>query len=149
MSVHIRGPWSQTQITAHLDGSVIPLRLAWLAASGFPWVSSLWFLPQEGALWCASPSAAAVVRGLRREPRCGFEVASEEPPYCGVRGRGRAMLVPERGEAVLRALIQRYLGSEDGPLAGWLLSRADREVAIRITPDRLASFDYRERMGRG
>jgi hypothetical protein len=149
MPVRARGPWSLEEIEAHLDHSSIPLRLAWLAPSGFPWVTSLWYVRREGALWCASVADAAIVRGLRRDARCGFEVASERPPYRGVRGRGRAGLVPERGEEILRALVARYLGGEDGPLARWLLSRAEREVAIRIEPDRLASWDYRERMARG
>jgi nitroimidazol reductase NimA-like FMN-containing flavoprotein (pyridoxamine 5'-phosphate oxidase superfamily) len=149
MRVRTKGPWSAARIDEHLDQSRIPLRLAWLAPSGFPWVTSLWYVRREGALWCASVSDAAIVRGLRRDARCGFEVASELPPYCGVRGRGRAELVPARGEEILRALVARYLGGEGGPLARWLLSRAEREVAIRIEPDQLASWDYRERMARG
>ncbi len=149
MPLRTRGPWSPAEIEAHLERSVIPLRLAWLAPSGFPWVTSLWYVRREGALWCASVSDAAIVRSLRRDPRCGFEVASELPPYRGVRGRGRAALGLERGEEILRALVDRYLGGDGGPLARWLLSRVEREVAIRIEPDQLASWDYRERMARG
>jgi nitroimidazol reductase NimA-like FMN-containing flavoprotein (pyridoxamine 5'-phosphate oxidase superfamily) len=149
MPARTRGPWSLAQIEEHLERSVIPLRLAWLAPSGSPWVTSLWYVWREGALWCASVSDAAVVRSLQRDPRSGFEVASEVPPYCGVRGRGRATLLPERGEEILRVLLGRYLGGDDGSLAHWLLSRVEREVAIRIEPDQLASWDYRERMARG
>lgn len=47
---------------------------------------------------------------------------------------------------VLRALIARYYGSEDSELARWLLSRSDAEVAIRIEPIRMSSWDYRKRM---
>jgi hypothetical protein len=64
-----------------------------------------------------------------------------------VRGQGRAELRPEEGESVLRRLIQRYLGSEDAPLARWLLRRPGAEVAIRIEPRRIVSWDYSARMG--
>ena len=43
------------------------------------------------------------------------------------------MLLPERAATVLPRLISRYLGDEPGPLASWLLSRVDSEVAIRIS----------------
>ena len=89
------------------------------------------------------------MRFLRADARCGFEVAGDVPPYRGVRGYGRARLVPERGEAVLRALVLRYLGSDEGSLARWLLSRAAREVAVRIEPQRFLSWDYSERMEGG
>jgi hypothetical protein len=133
----------------HLETSVVPLRLGVATRSGHPIVLSLWYLWLDGALWCATVAEADVVAHLRRDPRCGFEVASERPPYCGVRGRGRAAIDVSRGEEMLRALLRRYQGGEDGPLARWLLTRAAREVAIRIAPDRLVSWDYRERMRAG
>jgi nitroimidazol reductase NimA-like FMN-containing flavoprotein (pyridoxamine 5'-phosphate oxidase superfamily) len=133
----------------HLEASEIPLRLACATRSGQPLVLSLWYLWRDGALWCATQAQAALVGHLRRDPRCGFEVASERPPYCGVRGTGRAAIDPSRGEEVLRALLRRYQGGEDGPLARWLLSRAASEVAIRIDPGRIGSWDYRERMRAG
>jgi hypothetical protein len=146
MPPRLAGPWSEADVRRHLETSEIPLRLACATPSGHPLVLSLWYLWRDGALWCATPSDAALVRHLRRDPRCGFEVAGERPPYCGVRGRGPAAIEPARGEEVLRSLLRRYQGGEDGRLARWLLSRVGREVAIRIQPERMVSWDYRERM---
>lgn len=145
----MRGPWSPAEIDEHLRRSVIPVRLAWVAGSGFPWVTSLWYEWREEAIWCATTSDSTLVQALSRDSRCGFEVAGEQPPYCGVRGRGRAELVPARGEEILRSLLDRYLDGQDGSLARWLLSRAAREVAIRIEPVQIVSWDYRGRMARG
>jgi hypothetical protein len=86
------------------------------------------------------------VRWLEADARIGFEVSVNDPPYCGVRGQARVELLPERGEAELRALLERYLGGTDSDLARWLLSRADGEVALRIRPHWLASWDFRKRM---
>jgi hypothetical protein len=49
-------------------------------------------------------------------------------------------------EDILRLLIQRYLGDEESSLARWLLSRRASEVAIRIAPSHLHSWDYTRRM---
>lgn len=140
------GPWSAERIRAHLEETVVSLRLAVLSASGHPRVVSLWYLLDEGALWCATAGTSRVARWLEREPRCGFEVARDEPPYRGVRGAGMARLGKARGEEILCRLLDRYLGSRETPLARWLLSRASQEVAIRIEPERLTSWDFSRRM---
>lgn len=140
------GPWSMAQVRTHLEATVVPLRLAVASSTGHPRVVSLWYLWREDALYCATTDRSRVVRWLRRDPRCGFEVARDAPPYRGVRGSGRAELVPAQGEAILGLLLDRYLGGREAPLARWLLSRAAREVALRITPERLSSWDFTERM---
>ncbi len=140
------GPWSREAIDAHLTDTVIPLRLACATQSGHPHVLSLWYLWRDGALWCASGPDAQIIRWLRAEPRCGFEVARDQPPYQGVRGRGHASLDPTRGPEILGELVDRYLGTRDSEFARWLLARAEGEIAIRITPQRLSSWDFTERM---
>ncbi len=108
-------------------------------------VVSLWYLWRDGALWCASTDNAAVVKSLKKDPVCGFEVAREMPPYFGVRGQGRAEILDD-GDGLLRELYARYGGAPDHGFADWLLNRDEREVAIRIAPDRMMSWDYRDRM---
>lgn len=130
----------------YLRETVIPIRLACLDADGGPLVLSLWFLWREGAFWCATSPRARVVEKLRRAPRCGFEVARDTPPYRGVRGRGRAELVPERGGEILEALVDRYVGTRESRFARWLLARRDDEMAIRIVPTSLSSWDFARRM---
>ena len=63
-----------------------------------------------------------------------------------MRGTGRAELLPERAATVLPRLISRYLGDDPSPLATWLLSRVDSEVAIRISDLRVTSYDFTSRM---
>ena len=123
------------------------MRLACLGSTGAPVVLSLWFLYRDGALWSASRPTSRVVRHLARDPRCAFEVARDLPPYRGVRGQGRASLRRGEGGALLGELLDRYLGGPaDSPLARRLLAHAADEVAIRVAPTRLASWDYTERM---
>jgi hypothetical protein len=146
--MHPKGPWSRAQVDRYLAQTRVPIRLACNGGAGFPVVASLWFVPDGGSLWCATRPSARVARLLEADGRCAFEVASERPPYCGVRGQAVASLRRERGADVLHALVHRYLDEPGSDFARWLLSRADGETAIEITPRNLVSWDFRRRMGR-
>jgi hypothetical protein len=148
VDVPISGPWNDEEAERWLLDSVIPLRLAVPTRSGFPMLLSLWYLYENGCLWCAVHRSAKVYRAIQRNGRCSFEVAPNEPPYRGVRGRGLVSIVPDEGERVLRALIDRFLGKDYPRLSSWLLSRAADEVALRLDPVRLSTWDYTRRMSR-
>lgn len=142
-----RGPWSASQIAGFLDATVIPVRLAATAPSGWPLLVSLWFVHRDGLLLCATRTDAYIARALRHDPRCAFEVAPEQPPYCGVRGRAHVTITTDGAAALLGDLCERYLGGTDGDLARWLLSRADHEVVLTLDPREVTAWDYRQRMG--
>jgi len=144
--VKLQGCWSGSDIAAHLDASLIPLRLAVQDSSGSPWVVSLWFLHEDGALWCATNRHSKLVSYLQANHRCGFEVAGDAPPYRGVRGKGVATLDPARGGEILTRLLQRYGIDLASTLAKSLLAKVEHEVAIRITPSRISSWDFTTRM---
>lgn len=131
-----------------LDGIKIPLRLACTTESGWPIVLSLWFVYRDGRLYCATQESARVVEYLKNDPRCGFEIAEDRPPYCGVRGQAKARIHKDIGVAILEKLLLRYLGSLENPLAQKLLSREDTEVAIELEPIQVFKWDFRQRMER-
>jgi len=133
-------------IQAYLQTIKIPLRLSCVDESGWPVVLSLWFLYEDGTFYCATPERARVVSYLRQEPRCAYEVAADEPPYCGVRGRAVATIDLETGLQVLERLLVRYLGGIDNPLAETLLNRDDPEVAIRLEPQSFHTWNFSQRM---
>jgi len=144
------GPWDAGQVSDFLHQTVIPIRLGSLRIDEqgrpSPVVQSLWFAYRDEALWCATQAAAALVARLRRDAAVGFEICGDVPPYRGVRGSGRAEVIPE-AEDVLRELISRY-GQQGTPLADWLLGRLASEVAIRISDLRISTWDYSARMAR-
>jgi nitroimidazol reductase NimA-like FMN-containing flavoprotein (pyridoxamine 5'-phosphate oxidase superfamily) len=134
------------EVSAYLEQSLIPLRLSCVTPSGWPVVLSLWYLYRDGRLYCATQERAKVVSYLRHEPRCAFEVASDQPPYCGVRGQARAVIDADLGAEILRQLLLRYLGGTDNPLARQLLSRGQTEVAVIIEPVTLFKWNFTARM---
>lgn len=141
-----KGPWSDRQVDTFLKETLVPVRLACNGSAGHPLLASLWFLPVDGQLWCATQKTAHVVSLLDQDPRCSFEVSVEAPPYRGVRGPAVASLHDDRGEEILHALLDRYLRGSDPKLAGLLLARAENETAIAIEPKGITSWDFSERM---
>jgi len=138
--------WDEQQINRFLADTVIPIRLACIDRDGDPLVCSLWYLYADGALWCATQQTANVIALFEANPRCGFEVAPETMPYRGVRGQGKVTLSAEQGPATLLRLLDRYLGTRDSGFATWLIARSVGEVALRIDPDWLTSWDFSQRM---
>lgn len=145
-SIRRTGPWTESRIREFLAEARIPMRLAANTGSGFPVILSLWFLPEDDELLAAVHRDARIAKRLKADPRCAFEIAPNEPPYWGVRGRATASLEPEGASALLRRLLDRYLGSADSSLGQFLLARAEEELVVRLRPSRIASWDYSGRM---
>jgi general stress protein 26 len=141
----ISGPWYAQEVSDFLRRSRIPIRLA-TRGTQHPLVQSVWFDFDADTIWCCSQADSLLVRRLRNDPAVGFEVAADDPPYCGVRGHGVAELHPELADQVLSTLIDRYLDDGNAPLSEWLRSRLDNEVAILIRSLNVSSWDYSRRM---
>jgi hypothetical protein len=142
----LNGPWSHSQIDDFLIRGRFPLRLACTAADGYPRVVSLWYRYEGGELLCVTHQASHVAKLCGDDPRVGFEVSPNEPPYHGVRGQGDVSIEPLGDKDTLETLLGRYLGGARSSLADWLLSRSDEELLLTIKPRRMFSWDYRERM---
>ncbi|MHA2299069.1 MAG: hypothetical protein ACXADA_23830 [Candidatus Hodarchaeales archaeon] len=54
--------------------------------------------------------------------------------------------ISEIGAEILELLIERNLGNLNSPLAKELLTKRKDEVAIEITPYRMFTWDFTERM---
>lgn len=145
-TARIAGPFDRAQIASFLDDAVIPLRLACVAPSGWPIVVSLWFARSGDEIVCATQRASSLVRALEANAKCAFEVAREQPPYRGVRGRARVTIEPDEDLVTLAGLAVRYLGTTESTFARWLLGRTTPEVVLRLDPVEVASWDYSRRM---
>jgi nitroimidazol reductase NimA-like FMN-containing flavoprotein (pyridoxamine 5'-phosphate oxidase superfamily) len=144
------GAWDREGVAAFLSDVRVPVRLACRTPGGGLWMLSLWYRFEADAerFVCATAATADVVEYLRADPGVAVEVSTNDPPYRGVRGNGRATITADAEKAVLRDLLERYLGGTDSPLARRLLDPEREEVTIRIDPDRLYSWDFTDRMGR-
>lgn len=144
--VKVSGPWTEAGVRSFLHEVTVPIRLAVRRPDGTPWIVALWFRHIDGQIECASEARTHLVRMLRADPVVGFDVSTNEIPYRGIRGSGTVSLAPDEDFVALRALIERYLGDAESPLAQRLLDDDRREARIRIDPDRIHSWDFTERM---
>lgn len=129
-----------------LTKATIPIRIACISGSGWPITISLWYVYLEEKLFCATSKNAKIIDYFRNNPKCGFEVAGDLPPYRGVRGWGNAKVDEGRGMEILRILINKYIRDENSQLANFLLKRSKNEMAIEINPLSMFHYDYSDRM---
>jgi hypothetical protein len=144
--VNVTGTWTRAEATSFLADATVPVRVACRTPEGGLWMLSLWFLPWDGSLWCATGADADVVRYLSHDDGVAFEVSTNDPPYRGVRGAGTTTVEADTDKSLLRALFDRYLGGTDNRLADRLLDDDRDEVRIRIDPSRLYTWDFADRM---
>jgi len=142
----IKGEWDLKRIEEYFQQTRFPLRFSCITSKGYPTVFSLWYIYENGRIWCAVQEDSAIANILRSNNKCGFEVGPNSSPYMGVRGKGDAKLVSEKGGEVLKKLIDRFLDDANAGLSDWLLSRKETETAICIDPTWLYSWDYSQRM---
>ena len=130
----------------YLQDMRIPIRLSCETPGEWPVVISLWYIYLDGSIYCATRDNARVISYLKQNDRCGFEIAADFPPYCGLRGQARAILEKQKGSEILEKLIDRYIGRTDNQLAEFLLENKDDETAIRLEPVRLYEWNFSSRM---
>ena len=128
-----KSAWTLEAMETFLDGAVIPIRIAVLDGQ-FPLICSTWFYFDASTkqFVCASHERSKLIRVLEKVDRCGFEIATNDSPYRGIRGKAVATLSRANVDTSLRRLVDRYLGSTNAGLGQWLLSRVDEEYEIRL-----------------
>ena len=124
----------------------IPIRISFMKSTGFPAVVSLWYTHADGRIYCAAQKTAKIITYVRQNPKCGFEIAGDMPPYKGLRGEGTVEILHEKGREVLEILIEKYLGEKESTLSRFLRDNSKNEVAIEIIPQKIHSYDYSKRM---
>ena len=133
----------------YLTDSDIPIRLSCLSTLDWPMVLSLWYVYIDEKFYCATQNTARIIKYLKRSPKCGFEIAGDRFPYRGIRGYGNTSILEDKGEDILRILLQKYFkGQETSTLYKLLLSEKhlQNEVAIEITPVHIFEWDFKKRM---
>lgn len=138
--------WNISQIEQFLKTAILPARISCITTEGYPYVMSLWFLYDAQCLYCSVQKKTLISKWLQKNPLCGFEIAGDNAPYKGVRGRGEVLITGAVNNPVLPLLVDKYLGSRNSPLAFSLLSREKTELTLIIKPSWMTSWDYSKRM---
>lgn len=146
-----------TEVAAFL-ASQVKVQVASLGHDGFPHLTTLFYVLEEGRIAFWTYARSQKVRNLERDDRvaCLVEDGTEYAELRGVSVRGRAEIVRDRaaveriGSAVVVAMTG--VGSLDdlGDLGRAEVERqAGKRVAVVVHPDHVASWDHGKPTTRG
>jgi nitroimidazol reductase NimA-like FMN-containing flavoprotein (pyridoxamine 5'-phosphate oxidase superfamily) len=137
---------SEAELTAFL-GENGKAALATIDAAGFPHVVAMGYFFADGAFYMTSYAKAQKVLNIRRNPKVGLmvEIGTAYAELKGVMVRGTCEII-EDTETVRAAMRRRrgegVRGSESAP------DSAPKRVLLKITPQKIASWDHAKLGGR-
>lgn len=116
-----------------LDAQVASL--ATVGRDGFPQVTAIWFLHDEGEIKLSLNTARVKTRNLQRDPKCSLMVLDLQNPYRYLEVRGTARIEPDDDLTFAHKLGAKYdteFWVHDGP--------GESRVAITIEPARIRAW---------
>jgi nitroimidazol reductase NimA-like FMN-containing flavoprotein (pyridoxamine 5'-phosphate oxidase superfamily) len=123
----------------------VPARLATLDREGFPHVTPLWFVWDQGAFYMTSIADRPHLERLSGNPRAGIcvdvedrERADGQRPNRQVRAIGSASLSPDDHATWTTRITEKYLRGP-GASASVAARAADERVVICLRPSRLVA----------
>ena len=118
-----------------LDSQVAAL--ATVTADGYPQVTAVWFLHDDGRLRLSLNTARFKTRNLRERPRCTLFVLDLQNPYRYLEVRGNAKIEPDDDYSFARRFGAKYGGADlsehDKP--------GDKRVVVTIEPANVYAVD--------
>lgn len=118
-------------------------KLSYLAASGHPLVTPIWFIVEGDSIVFNTGKGTAKGRSLARDPRTCLCVDLQEPPYAFVQVQGEVELSEDPVELLRTstALAARYVGPERAEEFG-KRNAVPGELLVRLRPTKvLAAFN--------
>jgi PPOX class probable F420-dependent enzyme len=117
-----------------LEGQV--LTLATVGEDGFPQVSEVWFVLEDGQIALSLNTRRQKLKNLETEPSCTVFLLDLLNPYRYLEVRGTAVIAPDDDRAFAEKVGAKYhadLREHDAP--------GDRRVIVRIVPARVNAVD--------
>ena len=117
-----------------LDGQVASL--ATVGRDGFPQVTEIWFLYDDGELKLSLNDSRLKTRNLKRDPRCSLFLLDLANPYKYLEVRGNARIEPDDDYAFARKFGAKYnadVSAHDQP--------GESRVAVTIEPTNIRAVD--------
>ncbi len=108
------------------------MRMATLGADGYPQVTPVWFVQENGCLYASTEKERIKYRNIMRDPRVGASI-DDDHPYRGISIKGVAHIQQGNIEETVRRIVQRYVPPDElGALMAWLFKGP--RVVIEIRP---------------
>ncbi len=117
-----------------LEGQV--LTLATVGEDGYPQVSEVWFVVDDGQVAMSLNTSRQKLKNLETEPACTAFLLDLQNPYRYLEIRGTAVIAPDEDRAFAERVGAKYradLREHDAP--------GDRRVIVRIVPVHVNAVD--------
>ena len=129
--------------------SALTMTLASVDRRGYPHLVAMWFVVDpDGTVLMTTYAKSQKAMNLQRDPRCTLlvERGTRYDQLQGVMIRGRATLDPdvERTLDVLTRIHATHGGEQPEGLRDILRAQARKRVAVRVTPERVSSWDHQK-----
>jgi hypothetical protein len=128
---------------AEVLGLNIPAHLGTLSATGFPRITSIWFLYEDGVFYMTSVRGRRHLADLSRDARAAVWVDTEGPPpersNRQVGGRGLAEVYRDVDGHWTRRITLKYVPGAEGERRAAFRASMDRWV-IALKPERLIAI---------
>ena len=108
------------------------MRMATLGADGYPQVTPVWFLQENGSLFASTEKERMKYRNIVRDPRVGASI-DDDHPYRGISVKGIAQIHAGDITALVQRIVARYIAAAElDALMAWLFKGP--RVVIEIKP---------------
>ena len=123
-----------------------------IGSNGYPHAVPMWFtVEDDGCYYMTTYGRSQKAVNLRRNPKAALLVESGEryDQLKGVLIRGTAEVVddPELCVSILSKIHAKQFGALTAEVRDLMRAQARKRVALKITPQRVASWDHRKLAG--
>lgn len=126
------------EISEFLSKSKKNLQLATIDDKNEPNVHPVWFLYENGVIYCATEKKSKKIQNILKKNIVYFSVDDDNSEFKGVRGKGTVRILedPDSNVSIAEKIIIKYAGDLKSKLAKEVIEeiKTGIEVVLEITP---------------
>jgi len=143
-------PLTEEQTRKFLGNSKLNIHIGTINGKGDPNIHPTWYyFDVTNYKFYIETKNSKKMENIKRNNLVYYCVDDPNPPYKGVRGKGKVKIQEEidRNIPVAEKIIVKYLGSLAHPIATPLMSKVKNgeSVILEITPSYYSTWDYSEK----
>jgi len=141
-------PLNEEGIKDFLTNGKLIVHLGTIDEKGDANIHPVWYYydPSKNKMYVETSKQAKKTYNLRRNENIYFCIDDPNPPYKGVRGKGRVRINEDINFniPIAEKIMIRYLGNLEHPMAQALLDaqRKGQSVVLEISPKYYSTWDY-------
>jgi PPOX class probable F420-dependent enzyme len=122
------------------------MALCTIGKDGYPHVVAMAFMVKDGCIYMTSYRKAQKVVNIRRNPKVAVmvETGGQYHELKGLMIRGRCEIIEDPGEVwkIMREIREFQEGGPPPPADAVVQARAQKRAALKIVPEKVASWDH-------